>query len=152
MDFWKPVLGEVRCVCFQAWCVWVVLLAFWLYFPPEAWNFNNSVCYLKKKRGFVVFFSQVKLWIHLLYKGRASFIETEEYCRLYYVPSWCVSGHKIFSTTWKLKKGHLVRLYTVHQSMHKWQLVFLSHCLNFFRFYRSFLYWLVHSWSVLYTD
>ena len=31
----KPVLEEIRCVCFQAWCVGVVLLAFWLCFPAE---------------------------------------------------------------------------------------------------------------------
>lgn len=99
----KPALGEVRCVCFQAWCVWVILLAFWLYFPSEVWNFNQLfVCYLKKRVALV--FPQVKLWTHLLFKGRVSVIETEEYWRLYCVPSWCVSGHTFFPTTWKLKR------------------------------------------------
>lgn len=39
----------------------------------------------------------------------------------------------------KLKRDILVRIYTVHQSMHKWQLVFLSHYLFFFFFYKFFI-------------
>lgn len=38
----------------------------------------------------------------------------------------------IFFQQLENSKGHLVSLYTVHQSMHKGQLVFLSHCLKFF--------------------
>ena len=89
---------------------------------------------------------RVKYWRQALYptpfkwvssdsQTRVSVLETEGYCNS--VLSWSVSGHSFclfVSNNLKTQKGHLVRLNTVHQSMHKWQLVFLNHCLNFFLF------------------
>ena len=78
-------------------------------------------------------------WVSSDSQTRVSVLKTEEYCNS--VLSGSVSGHSFFCVVFfvclfpnnlKTQKGHLVRLYTVHQSMHKWQLVFLSHCLNFF--------------------
>lgn len=83
----------------------------------------------------VVVFGQAKLWTHLLFKGGAGVTETEEYWRCTTCLLSVFLDTDFFSfINLKTKKGHLVKLYTVHQSMHKWQLVFLSHCLNFFLF------------------
>lgn len=53
----KPVLGEVRRVCFQAWCVWVVLLAFLVVFSSRGLEILISNCvYYYILSGFGVFF------------------------------------------------------------------------------------------------
>lgn len=83
-------------------CEWFCLLFCFIFLQKFGTLINNCVCYLKKKVALV--FPQVKLWTHLLFKDRTSVLETEEYYRLYYVPLWCVSGHKFFPTTWKLKR------------------------------------------------
>lgn len=101
---YKPsqYLGRFE-VCFQAWSAWVVLFGFWLCFPPQVLNLiNNCVLFFFFKWLYV--FPQVKLWTHLLFQGRAWVMETEEYCRLYHVPSWCVSGYTFFHQLEKLKR------------------------------------------------
>lgn len=80
----------------------------------------------------VIVFGQAKLWTHLLLKGGARVTETEEYWRYTMCLLNVFLDTDFFFINLKTKKGHLVKLYTVHQSMHKWQLIFLSHCLNFF--------------------
>ena len=101
-------------------------------------------------------------WVSSDSQTRVSVLKTEEYCNS--VLSGSVSGHSffcffvlfffLFPNNLKTQKGHLVRLYTVHQSMHKWQLACLLEPLSkiFFCFYRKVLCWFVHRWSVLYTD
>lgn len=105
----KPVLGEVRRVCFQAWCVWVVLLTFLVVFSSRGLEILISNCvyyYILSGFGVYFFLPQVKLWTHLLFKGRASVLETKEYCRLYSAFLMCfwTVFFFFFATTWKLKR------------------------------------------------
>lgn len=135
MDFQKPNQYLVRldvCVSRLGVCEWFCLLFGCISLQRFGTLINNCVCYIYIFKA-ALFFSSSKIVNTFAFQGQGVSSRDWSYCRLYHVPSCCVSGHNFFFfDNLKTQKGCLIRFYTVHQSMHKWQLVFLSHCLNFF--------------------
>lgn len=128
----KPVLGEVRCVRLGWECMsgFVCLL---FVFSSRGFELQ-SIIVLFLSGLFCCCCWSSKTVDTFAFQGWGQSYRDGRVLEMYYVPSQGVSGHRFFFINLKTKKGHLVKLYTVHQSMHKWQLVFLSHCLNFFLF------------------